>query len=146
MEKETTLPLVKERGEIQRNAVTLGGYLDNTNSIECEYAKSLIEKGKCFVIVASPKGYRFYPSRFMGYAGNSMEAHEKMGEIKRRTGKITRDGRTTNQAISRILGDLIERGDGQWARWETEYQIFCKKLGVIPYHVERKYWDPINQT
>jgi hypothetical protein len=143
MEKGNTLPLVRSRDEIQQNAVTLGRYLDNTNSSECEYTKTLIGKGKCFVIVSSQNGYRFYPSRFMGYIGNSMESHEKMGEIRRDTRETTRDGKKTNPAISDILGELINTEDEQWDRWESEYKIFCKNTGISPHNNERKYWLPI---
>jgi hypothetical protein len=79
MKNGDTLPLVRSRSDIQQNIVTLGGYLDETDSPESEYTKKLIGKGHCFVIVSSQNGYRFYPSRFIGYIGNSMEAHEKNG-------------------------------------------------------------------
>jgi hypothetical protein len=138
------LPLVKNKGEIQRNIVTLDDYLKNENSCEGEYAKGLIQKGKCFVIIGSPNGYRFYPSRFMGYVDNSMEKHEKMVELKRSTGKITRDGRNTTPKISGILGDLIKKGNKQWGHWEAEYKKFCNKLDITPDNNARKFWDPVS--
>jgi hypothetical protein len=79
----------------------------------------------------------------MGYVNNSREAHEKMGKLKRETGKITKDGRRTNPAISAVLGELIKKGDGQWDKWESKYKDFCKKLGILSDNVERKYWLPI---
>jgi hypothetical protein len=143
VEKDFTLLLVKNREQIQRNAVTLDEYLDKTGGPEYEYAKRLIGRGYCFVIISSQTSYRFYPSRFMGYIGNSMEAHERMGEIRRDTGKTTRDGKKTNPAITKLLGALIKRGGSQWGCWEAEYKNFCKKLGIIPDNNERKYWQPM---
>jgi hypothetical protein len=102
MGKGDTLPLVKSVAEIQRNAATLGAYLQNTNSLEREYAKERIGKGRCFVIVSSPHGYCSYPSRFMGYVDNSMEAHERMGEIKKKTWKTTRDGKKMKNVCSSV--------------------------------------------
>jgi hypothetical protein len=146
MGKGDTLPLVRSVAEIQRNAETLGGYLQNTNGTESEFAKELVGKGKCFVIVSSPNGYCFYPSRFMGYVDNSMEAHEKMGELKKKTGKSTKDGRDTNTVITAVLGEeLIKRENEQWGRWEAEYNDFCERLCVAPYNNDRKYWPPIKQ-
>jgi hypothetical protein len=78
----------------------------------------------------------------MGYIGNTMEAHEKMGEIRRCTGESTRDGTKTNPAISRLLGNLIPKGR-QWHYWEREYKNFCKRLGITPVNNRRKYWPLI---
>jgi hypothetical protein len=112
MEKGYTLPLIRSVAEIQRNATTLGGYLEKPNSRESRYAKKLIGGEKCFVIVSSPNGYCFYPSCSMGYVDSSMEAHERMGEIKINTGRTTRDGKKTNPAISVVLDkQLIEKGN-----------------------------------
>jgi hypothetical protein len=144
MEKEDTLPLeedmlplVSNVAEIQQNAETLGAYLQNANSQDGKFAKNLIRRGRCFVIVSSPNGHCFYPSRFMGYVDNSREAHERMGE---------KDGKDTNREIKAALGEeLIKRGNEQWGRWETAYNDFCGRLGIVPYNVPRKYWPPIEQ-
>jgi hypothetical protein len=144
--EEGTLPLVSSVAEIQRNAETLGDYLQKPNSPEGRYAKERIRMGKCFVIVSSANGYCFYPSRFMGYVDNSMEAHERMGELKKKTGRPTKDGRKTNPTITAVLcEELIEERNEQWDRWETEYKKFCNELGVVPDNVARKYWPPITQ-
>jgi hypothetical protein len=66
-----------------------------------------------------------------------------MGEVRRGTGKTTRDGKKTNPAITKILGELINKDDGQWTKWESEYKTFCKKLGILPDNNKRKYWLPI---
>ena len=145
MEKNNTLPLICKKEQILENAATLYGYLKKGNSNESEYAKGLIQKGKNFVVVSSHDGYSFYPSRFMGYINNTMEKHKKMGEAKKITGKITRDGRKTTPKISKCLGDLIKEGDKRWNFFETEYKKFCKKLGITPDNNEWKFWKPISE-
>ena len=144
MEKNNTLPLICKREQIVKNAATLESYLKKGNSQESEYAKGLIQRGKCFVVVSSPDGYSFYPSRFMWYVDNTMEKHEKMGEAKRTTGEITRDGRKANPAISKCLGDLIKEGNKHWNSFETEYKNFCKRLGITPDNNKRSFWQPIS--
>jgi hypothetical protein len=145
MKKNNTLPLITKKEQILENTATLDRYLKKGNSQESEYAKGLIQRGKCFVVVSSHDEYSFYPSRFIGYVDNTMGKHEEMGEAKRATGKITRDGRDTTPAISEILGDLIEVGNKQWGTFETAYNKFCEKLGITPYKKERKFWRPISK-
>ena len=140
MGNENTLPFIETKEDILKNAETLNDYLGKS-----DYAKGLIQRGKCFVAISTKDGYRFFPSRFMGYLNNSMEAHEKMGEIRIETGEITRDGRDTNPVISDILGELIENNDSKWEFYETKFMNFCKKLNIEPYDNERKYWEQIKQ-
>jgi len=143
-DEKNTLPLVKSKEDIVKNVATLDGYLQNQNSKEYEYTKGLIQRGKCFIVVTSSNGLRFYPSRFMGYVGNNMEKHEKMGEIKRKTGKSTRHGVKTNEAISKILGKLITSNDDQYHKLETDFIKFCAKYKILTNNNNRKYWEPID--
>ena len=140
MEKKNTLPLITKKEEIFKNITTINKYLDNPNSIEYNYARGLIRRGKCYIAFSYKGEYRFCPSRFIGYVNNTMEAHEYMGKKRKETGKTTRDGKETNPAISAILGDIILVGDTKWKDLEASFLIFCKKLGVKPYKNERKYW------
>jgi hypothetical protein len=82
----------------------------------------------------------------MGYVDNSMEAHERMGELKKKIGKPTKDGRKTNPKITAVLGEeFIKKENEQWGRWETEYRNFCERLGIVPDNNDRKYWPPIER-
>jgi len=144
MEKGNTLPLINGIEEIVKNIMTLDSYLEGTNSLEEEYAKSLIGAGKCFVVVSHSDGYRFYPSRFIGYVDNSMEKHEEMGEVKNRTGMTTKDGKKTVQKKKKILGDFIRSSEQQWNVMEREYIFFCKRLEILPHKNNRKFWKPIS--
>jgi len=132
MGNKNTLPFVKNKEEILKNAATLNGYLKDKNTEKNLYAKELIRNGKCFVAISTTDGYLFFPSRFMGYVSNSMEAHIKMGEMKKMSGKTTRDGRKTNAIISEIIGELIVDENPKWKIFETEYKKFCKILGIVP--------------
>jgi len=99
-------------------------------------------RGKCFVVVSAPNGWRFYPSRFMGYVDNTMEKHTKMG--KPSNVRTAKDGKKTNPAISHCLGELIEGGGNQWDGLEARYREFCIKLGITPIGNKRKFWKPIS--
>ncbi|GMO70413.1 MAG: hypothetical protein Ta2A_19010 [Treponemataceae bacterium] len=145
MGDENTLPLVTKLEEILQNVTTLDTYLENPNGVEYGYTQRLICRGHCFAVISSENGYVFYPSRFMGYIKNSREAHEKMGEMKRITGRPTRDGKQTNPAITEILGDFIAETDDRWGELESEYRAFCKKLKIFPSDIKRKYWQPISR-
>lgn len=133
------LPLVEQKAQVLDNVETLNKYLGQADSAECRYAKGLIRRGHCFVVVDTADGYRFFPSRFVGYINNSMADHKKMGREK------TRDGKQTNPAISAILGNLITNTEQQWSSLEEAYKAFCKKLGTHPGSIPflRKYWHPI---
>ena len=76
--------------------------------------------------------YKFYPSRFIGYFGNSMNAHQNNNR---------RDGRTTNPAISAVLG----MNPNANPEFDKAYKDYCETLGFTAnergsFGVERKYW------
>ena len=145
MENVFTLPLVNSREDIMANVDILERYLEKPYSAEGEYAKKLIGAGKCFVVICATAGFKFYPSRFVGYVGNTMQNHERMGEAKKRTGVTTKDGKKTVPRMSKFLGPCLKAGDGQWDALEVAYQNFCKKHDVVPYGNNRKFWKPISR-
>lgn len=118
--------------ELISNIQVINNYLNSTNEMEVAYAKGLIKRGTCFIAIDTDEGYKFYPSRFIGYANNSMDAHERNDE---------KDGRETNPAISAIIGS-----DPQHIEvLEEEYKEYCVSLGFKAnkagaFGVERKYW------
>jgi hypothetical protein len=123
---------VENLKELQSNIKLLNKYLNSKTDPEYSFAVSLVKKGTCFVVVKENGTYRFYPSRFIGYADNSMDAH---------LNNDNRDGRVTNPAISTILGgnptpNLI---------LDNLYCEYCESFGFIAnekgtFGVERKYW------
>lgn len=96
IERGFAIKLVENFNEIKANVKTLDSYLKSKTDPEYSYGLNLDKKGTCFIAVKENDIYKFYPSRFMGYVNNSIEAHLNNEE---------RDGRDTNPAISKILGN-----------------------------------------
>ena len=126
------MKLVESMEEIRNNMDTLDRYLDSKREPEYGYALSRIKRGTCFIADYRSGEYRFYPSRFIGYANNTMKRHEN-NEYK--------DGKETNPAISAVLGQkLVADVD-----LENAYREYCRRLGFEPnergtFGVERKFW------
>jgi len=119
--------------EIKQNIFVLDGYLDEKRETEYSFALSLIKKGTCFLAVKSEFGYKFYPSRFIGYSGNTMDKH---------LNNIQKDGRLTTPAISKVLNQVPSFNPNL----EREYNHYCEHLGFTAnakgtYGVGRKYWE-----
>lgn len=122
------MEFVKSVDEIRQNMKTLDGYLDRKSEPEYSYALSLIRRGACFATVKSEDGYRFYPSRFIGYAHNDMNKHQSNSE---------KDGKKTNRVIFNILRkEAFPQPD-----LEEAYIKYCEQLGFKVYHKERRYWQ-----
>jgi len=118
--------------EIMTNIQTLDRYLYSQVDPEYDFALNLIKRGTCFVAAKDSDTYRFYPSRFIGYTDNSMDAH---------LNNDTKDGKETNPAISKILNGkpLSDPALNQ------EYAKYCEALGFVPrdkgtFGTERKFW------
>lgn len=124
--------LVKNKKDILINIELLDSYINRGQQQEKEFAISLIKRGTCFLAVAKDNTYEFYPSRFIGYAYNNMDAH---------LNNENKDGRVTNPAISDILGHMPSFN----IELEKEYRRYCEVLGFTAkekgtFGVERKYW------
>jgi hypothetical protein len=80
------MELIKSRLELDDNISTLKEYLEGAG-VDREFAISLIERGICFVVVATEAGELFAPSRFAGYRNNDSHQHTSTrprGDILRR--------------------------------------------------------------
>lgn len=124
---------IKGLNGLKANLLKLDEYLDSRRDPEFSFALSLVEKGICFVVTKSDDSYKFYPSRFIGYTSNSMEAH---------IDNVHRDGRKTNFAISEILGNKPVSNP----ELDKCYQEYCQLLGFSAnrtgaFGAERKYWE-----
>lgn len=123
---------VKTIAEIKGNMAMLDTYLNQRNSKEQEFATDLVKKGICFIAVMTNRGYRFYPSRFIGYAHNTMKKHINNTE---------KNGRETTAIISNILNQKIEIDPVL----DQKYKEYCERLGFTAkdkgaFGAERKYW------
>lgn len=119
--------------EIRQNMLTLDRYLEEKCDSEYSFALDLIKKGICFIAIKTENGYRFYPSRFIGYAGNCMDLHLNNPE---------KDGRITTPTLSKVLGQPLAVNP----RLNREYQSYCERLGFAAnnkgtYGVQRKFWE-----
>lgn len=124
---------VENLKELKENFKTLDKYTNLKKDPEYSFGLGLVKKGTCFVAVKENGTYKFYPSRFIGYVNNSMDAHLN-NEYK--------DGKETNPAISEILGSKPIPNPVL----ENLYREYCESLGFVAnekgsFGVERKYWE-----
>lgn len=124
--------------ELKTNLQRIDEYLASRKDPEYFFALNLVKKGTCFVVIKVKDSYKFYPSRFIGYTSNSMDAHLE---------NESRDGRETNLAISEILGSK----PGPNTEFDKYYKEYCETLGFTAndrgtFGVERKYWNVISET
>ena len=123
--------------ELKANLQKIYEYLASRKDPEYSYAINLVKKGTCFVVIKANDSYKFYPSRFIGYTSNSMDAHLE---------NESRDGRVTNPAISEILGSKPVPNN----EFDKYYKEYCEILGFSAndrgaFGVERKYWNVITE-
>lgn len=124
--------LVTRASELEANLRVLQSYVASGDGADAEFARSLIQKGICFVVVRHRGRDFFAPSRFIGGAGNSRGRHLSS----------MRDGRETNKALIR----LIRTRPKPSRTLERAYRAFCSRLGITPraagtFGVTRKFWD-----
>jgi 5-methylcytosine-specific restriction enzyme A len=127
------MEFVQNWQEIAENIISVTRGAESDKEETRSYFRGLILRGTCFI--ASTRGNQavFAPSRFIGYADNSMEEHELNQE---------KDGRDTNPVIEKILTT-------NWsANTELDrlYKNYCLMLGMKPrdegtFGVARKYID-----
>ena len=125
--------LVRTLNEIEANMDTLDRYLLNKTESTYSYALGLVKRGTCFIAKRTVSGYCFYPSRFIGYANNTMDQH---------LNNDMKDGKETNPVITQILGRQVRVNPVL----DKEYRLYCEKLGFIAnekgaFGVERKFWE-----
>ena len=131
-DRQTTNKLVESSDEIIENIRAIDMYLSGSDIQQREYAKLLIKKGTCFLVINKNGSYKFYPSRFIGYAMNTQKVHES---------NENKDGRITNAVISKIVASEPKPDQNL----ENEYYKYCSKLGFEAnrsgnFGAPRKYW------
>jgi hypothetical protein len=129
------LRLVDKVEDIYKNVTTLDKYIQLKKDPESAFALDLIRRGICFLRIESSDGYRFYPSRFIGYQSNSYDAHVNINAN-------SIDGRETNRAITKILGVKLVNN----SEFDKQYEEYCRTIGFQAhekgsYGVPRKYWN-----
>lgn len=127
------MTLVRSLEELEGNVRQLSAYLNSPIEIERSFAVDLVKKGICFVAIANAdsRSRTFYPSRFIGYAGNNLRGHSRR----------QKDGRDTNVALAELLGSEPTENRAL----EVQYRDYCRSLGFQPnqsgpFGVKRKFW------
>lgn len=132
---EVTMKLVENIKQINTNIDKLQEYITDCHAnTDYEYAKSLIQRGRCFIVTKGEKGLFFSPSRFIGYEKNDLSEHILNNK---------KDGKQTNSVISKILSkkfpsvNLVKNHS-----LDKEYTSYCDDfLKCKIYKYKRKYWD-----
>ena len=119
--------LVETYEDIKKNTEVLDSYLESGIGEEYDFAVTLVKRGACFLAIKKDDGYRFYPSRFIGYMNNDMNKHKA---------NMYKDGKITNPAISKILKTDLAIDPAI----EREYFDFCNNFGVLPDNKVHKFW------
>ncbi|MCM1506163.1 MAG: hypothetical protein NC177_03365 [Ruminococcus flavefaciens] len=124
-----SLIMVESVEEIMENIDTIDSYLASRNENEVAWAKDLIRRGRHFIAVPVEDGFRFYPSKFMGYVHNTMSRHDSYRQ--------QRNGRATDDVISDVLGGAEPKPDYEL---ECQYKDYCDSLGLEVTKYKRGYW------
>lgn len=119
------MTVVTTKNEIEENLKLFEDYLCEGADDEQIFCSELIRKGSCFIAYQIGSELRFAPSRYIGYAKNTIHSHEKR----------EKDGKETNPAITKLLGKLVQNES-----LERKYIEYCNSLGVLPYNKKRKFW------
>lgn len=112
--------------EIEENLKLFEEYLCEGTDEEQMFCSELIRRGACFIAYKFENELRFSPSRYIGYAKNTMQSHHKRAN----------DGKDTNPAITKLLGKFSQDDD-----LEKEYLKYCNFLGISPQNKNRKFWN-----
>ncbi len=126
----THLELVTTWKDIEENLKRLAAYRGSHDK-ERDFLSQLIRRGTCFICCRVDGATFFAPSKFVGYAQDTILSYtpNKMA------------GNDTNEAISAILKSKPKPNK----KLNEEYEKFCYSLGFTPpergtFGVERKFW------
>jgi len=128
------MDLITNKDDLLQNIHLLDDYLSNKVDPSYDFALELIRKGVCFIALQGKNGMCFYPSRFVGYKNNTMDAHLSNEQ---------KDGRDTTPQISAIINN--KKPPKPDAILENLYVEYCTSLGLTAsakgaFGAERKYW------
>ena len=123
------MDLVTSKEEILENIATIDGYLADRVDPEHNYALDLIKRGWNFVALADGDTTTFYPSRFIGYVGNTMDSHDANDD---------KHGGITTPRISKITNSGNKPAFDPSS--EQKFLEYCNLLGIVPDNKNRKYW------
>ena len=115
--------------KLTENMNIFDSYLSSENVQEKEFAVNLLTRGHDFIYRIIDGQYRFYPSRFIGYANNTLENHTL----------DKGDGRRTNARLNKIVGEKSARSIHLGAIYNT-YVNKVKPSNKKRYY-KKKFWN-----
>jgi predicted HNH restriction endonuclease len=119
--------LISTKEEIRDNIERFEKYLRGTDK-EKKFAYDLIYKGSNFVVCRIDDEFMFAPSRYVGYANNTKNKHDK---------NKTKHGTKTTKEITKIIDHNKPLSN---KKIESKYLAFIGKLDIKPFDKIRKYW------
>lgn len=126
--------LVQDVEDIRSNLMTVRDYLTSQNDEELVFARERLRLGSNLVAAVVEGDVVFGPSRVVGYKGITLKRHRELGQLN------MLDGKQTDPAISRLLGNFIRSGDSGWDEIESLFHKLCDQVGVAPGNKRRKFW------
>ena len=125
------MDVVNSKEEIEHNLSLFEDYLCRSSPNKQKFAFSLVQKGRCFIAYEIAGELRFAPSRYVGYANNSMSKHNRNPD---------KHGSKTNTAINKVFGNGRKLEPN--IDLEAKYLSFCERLGIEPHNRrdQRQYW------
>lgn len=124
---------IENYSHLLENIKNLDSIFDNKNSRHYSEYLSLIRKGKVFLPYVTQNSIRFGPSRFLGYANNTVPTH---------LARKDKNGWDTTPRIRLTLRDeykfmIYSKED---VEIDCLFQEFCSSLGITPDNGKRSYW------
>ncbi|MEI6707428.1 MAG: HNH endonuclease [Methylococcales bacterium] len=119
--------LITSIEEIEQNLSLFEKYLCGEVSPDAQkFACKRVKMGTNFIAYTIDSEWRFAPSRYVGYANNSIKAHND---------NQNKNGGSTDAAIDKALGDCTQDDE-----LENKYRAFCIKLEIVCNEKQRQYW------
>lgn len=127
------MALIETFEEMSANAQALEDVRIDAKHPDTVSYRDLIKQGRVFMPYVAGDGLAFAPSRFIGYAGNSIPEHKA---------KIEKDGKLTNARINQILREkfALPISNAPDPDLEQYFLGFAGRLGVTPHNLVRSYW------
>lgn len=125
--------LVSNVEQVVENIETLFRYGESNDQVERKFHDARIKNGKLFAVVEDRGSFRYAPSKFAGYVHNDISHQNSLGD---------RDGRKTNQALSRLIGKALDADDQGYDEIDQNFIDYCGRKGIRPsqHHRQRRYW------
>lgn len=126
------MSLIETYDDLLRNCAELEEARKGGGQLKSLYV-GLIGRGSVFFPYLTGDGIAFAPSRFIGYAENTVLGHEQLGE---------RHGWHTTTRVREILRaqfgftiwNVVDEAAG------SHYYSFCDSLGIVPRRSKKTFW------